>query len=59
MIAQDMLAAQYWSAVNGWPTSGFMNAVRNSEDAVVFLDTSNTADWNSGLKITFLKYQDN
>lgn len=42
-----------------WPTSGFMNAARNSEDAVVFLDTSNTADWNSGLKITFLKYQDN
>lgn len=36
-----------------WPTSGFMNAARNSEDAAVFLDTSNTADWNSRLKITF------
>lgn len=41
-----------------WQTSGSMNAVRNSEDAAVFLDTSNTADRSSWLNC-YIKYQNN
>lgn len=51
MTAQDMLAVQYWLAVNGWQTSGSMSEVRNSDGVVLCPDMNDTADWSSGLRI--------